>query len=225
MQDTVQQELRLAFTQHGIQAYEKDNALFVPAGSLEIESRVTSISSKSGKQVVCVDVATYSPRLGPKPIVESFAGIGDTHSQAIGAAFLKFLLGTFHVLIEALSDHSCNQNQGEWFDWRQNESSWRVCCGSIISQSELSGEIITKQCGDFFSALEPLYLRQIKIGAHWIRIFVCAFQGKLQTVEVLLDNERWNEAEELALTWDWVTPDAYTTARSFSIALAHENYE
>ncbi len=223
MQETVQQELHLAFTQHGIQAYEKDGALFVPAGALEIESRVTNISSTSGKHVVSVDVVTYSPRLGTKPIVESFAGIGDSPSEAIGLAFLKFMLGTFHVLIEALSDHSCNQNQGEWFDWRLNESSWRVCSGPIISQSEPSGEIITKQCGDFFRALEPLYLRQIKTGTHWIRIFVCAYQGKLHATEVLLDNERWVEAEELAFSWDWVTPDSYTAARSFSIALANQN--
>jgi hypothetical protein len=225
MQETIQQELLQAFTKHGIQTYEKDGVLFVPAGSLEIESRVTTIPSNSGKHVVRVDVATYSSRLGVKPIVESFAGIGDSPSEAVLSAFVKFLLGTFHVLIEALSDHSCNENQGEWFDWRFNEKSWRVCCGPVISQSELSGESITKECSDFFKALEPLYLRHVKSGTHWIRIFVCAFQGKLQKVEVLLDNEPWIEAEDLAWSWGWVTPDAYTTARHFSIALALNRFE
>jgi hypothetical protein len=220
MQENVTHELLLAFNAHGLPAHSEQSDVLVPQANLRLESRVTALPSNTGGYLVRVDVATHSPVVGSTPIVESFAGFGDTDKSAVTGAFGKFLLGTFHVLIECLAGHSCAENQGEWFEWGDSTQRWNVCCGPVITQSEPEGAPISDQCSAFFTALEPILLSKAAHGSHWIRIFVASFHGSVQSMEVLLDNETWPQAEELARSWDWVAPQSYTSARLFAIALA-----
>ncbi len=220
MQDNVQQELLLAFTSHGLAAREVGQSIVVADSGLRVESLVTNQPSPAGGHMVCVEVATYSRRLGATPIVEGFAGFGSTQREAVGMAFGKFLLGTFHILIESLSDHVCEEQQASLLDWQGAPAHWRVYCGPVLSQSEPEGSAIAEQCARFLEALEPLFLKTAGAGSHWLRVFVGAFKGQVQTLEVLLDNERWVDAETFGRSWKWVTPRTYASARVFAVAMA-----
>ena len=84
---------------------------------LILEPRVFDGPPNGHAKIVQLDIIANSPRIAPRFIVESIAGVGSDRSTAAKDAFGKFLLGSFHVLLTALADHSCDSNPAEWLKW------------------------------------------------------------------------------------------------------------
>ena len=183
MSERILEMLRNSFTAHGLPAEREGKALSLSDG-LVVEPRVFAREGVSGMFHVQVDFAIASPRLDGRELLDSFAGIGSSLESAEQNAFEKFLIGSFHVVAEALTTHECGPEQVEWEDWRGAAHGWRVCSGPLLTVSTRE-EAGIEGYPRFFGRLSELYSREVAAGAHWLRVFVGAFDGQLAGSEVL----------------------------------------
>ncbi len=217
MSERILEMLRTTFASHGLSASREAKALALSDG-LVIEPRVFTREGVSGTFQVQVDFAIASPRLDGRELLDSFAGIGGSLESAEQNAFEKFLIGSFHVVVEALTTHECDSEQVEWEDWKGAAHGWRVCSGPLLTLATRE-DVGIEGYPRFHNRLAELYSREVPAGAHWLRVFVGAFDGQLAGSEVLLDGAPWGNAEQLLAEHDWVFPEGYASARHLLIAL------
>jgi hypothetical protein len=208
--------LQFTLEAHGVAFRSSDVSVSLDGSDLTLEPRVFERRAGDGGYLVQLDILAYSEILGSRFINESIAGFGDSLEEAEKNAFGKFLIGPFHVLLTALANHNCDNNPAEWAKWGQVESQWSVCEGPAVTHGSDSGRDALKL---FYPELEKLLISTQSREVHWIRTFVSSFSGKLQAVEVLLDNEPWPDAIELVGRFDWKPDQAYGSIRHFLIAI------
>lgn len=221
MKNDVQPELLMAFTSHGVDAHMADQVVHVPAGALRVSSHVVLQQADATGEFIVLHVAVHFERLGARPLVESFVGLGSTRTEAVMAAFEKFLKGTFHVLLETLCGPDCDESQGEWASWPSpSNRPWQVCRTFLVTSSDDNGSVMCRQAADFVDRLGATLAADLAPDRiHWFRVFVGACAGEIMGLEVLLDNETWAGGQALAGEWDWVRPSAYTCVRVFAVCL------
>lgn len=216
MNSRVAEMLHMALEAHGIVS-TIDGAVVRMAGGSDVtfEPRVFDGPPNERARIIQLDIVVRSPRIAPRCIVESMAGIGADQVEAERVAFGKFLMGPFHVLLTALADHTCESNPADWLVWQNSASSWRICDGPLIIQGGTSSTAYSA----FIGELEKLFLTAASRDVHWVRIFVGSFQGQQAGADALLDNEPWPEALALLNRWEWDFPQEYRALRHFFIAL------
>ncbi|MER8448712.1 DUF6348 family protein [Mesorhizobium sp. M1428] len=130
-----------ALIAHGIDAIRREQDVTLQSRQLRFEAEVFETGS-NGRLVL--EIYIFSPLLDVQPVIESFAGFGDTREEELNQAFEKFIRGVFHVAIEGLADHVCDDIQAEveiwqrssarWNIWRNN-ARWKIYGGPVISQA------------------------------------------------------------------------------------------
>ena len=123
--------LQASFADHGI-ACERRASLIEATDGLTIEPRVFPREDVRGTAQVQVDFAIESPRLKGVPLVDSFAGVGNTRDEAETNAAGKFLQGSFHAIASALTSHDRKPEQVEWQERTVGDQAWRVCAGPVL---------------------------------------------------------------------------------------------
>src|SRR5690348_16076713 len=98
---------------HGVGCTRQGQKLRAQDG-LTLEARVVTRPRVNDLAQVQVDFVVESPRLTGLPMLDSFAGVGASPLEAQQNAFAKFMQGSFHVLLEALTTHRCDSEQVEW---------------------------------------------------------------------------------------------------------------
>jgi hypothetical protein len=189
----------------------------VDGGNLWIRPDVYVKTENDNFTSAVLELTVVSHLIGDKAIREAFAGSGSTVESATGEAFGKFLLGTFHVLIEALTSHTCESAQAEIEHWGSIDGGWRVFSGPQITQHS-SGSLLSTDYGAFFSRFQVLFESEVASGPHWVRVFLAAFEEKVIGGEVLLNNERWEAAERLLFEFPWKCAREYQSIRHFMLA-------
>lgn len=209
--------LHSALEAHGVaSSIEGGSVRLIGDAGLVLEPRMFDGPPNDHAKLIQLDIVAYSPRIAPRFIVESMAGIGSDRSTAEHDAFGKFLLGPFHVLLTALADHSCEANPAEWLKWGNGPACWRVCDGPLLIHG--TGQKTTTY-PEFVEQLQELFLDTASHDVHWVRVFVASFGRKLTGADVLLDNERWAEGAALLEKWNWAFPEEYRSLRHFFVAL------
>jgi hypothetical protein len=220
MSEAVLGYLERAFVEHGISARRDGPAVI--AGETIVLTADSHAQSRSDHNVVIqLDITSRTAALGETPLIDSFGGIGDDFEEAVRNAFSKFLLGSFHVLAEALIDHQCDETQVEWLNWSNGKDSWRVCCGPILTQATGQATLSPGFEG-YLTKLESAFAASAAPGPHWLRIFVGYLDGKMIGSEVVMDGEDWTLAQDLMARHDWAPGDRYQTLRNLIIALPGE---
>ncbi|MCA0393076.1 MAG: DUF6348 family protein [Proteobacteria bacterium] len=202
---------------HGIRAAFADGSFSLPSG-LRLTPLVHEMDSVQGQHAVSLEILAESPLLGRDLVSECFAGFASTQTEAINQAFGKFLLGTFHVLIEALTDHKCSECQAELEHWSGQSGSWTVFSGPLLSQHS-SQSVLTPTYSAALETLQYEFEQTQPSGPHWIRVFVAAYHDSLQATEVLLDNELWAQGVEMVTRQDWQPSNEYQSIRHFLLAM------
>lgn len=209
--------LHSALEAHGVaSSIDGSRVRLLDGTHLELEPRVFDGPPNEHSTIVQLDVVAYSPRIAPRYIVESMAGLGADRSAAERDAFGKFLLGSFHVLLTALADHSCESNPAEWLHWQRNGAAWRICDGPLLVYGTGSKET---SYAEFIPKLQELFVGSVSPGSHWVRVFVASFNRTKAGADVLLDNEPWPEGAALLNGWDWGFPEEYRSLRHFFVAV------
>jgi hypothetical protein len=208
--------LQSALEAHGVASVIDGGCVRLLGADLALEPRVFDGPDNAQSKIVQLDVLAHSPRVAPRCIVESMAGLGSDRSAAERDAFGKFLLGSFHVLLTALADHSCASNPAEWLHWQGKKRAWRICDGPLLVQS--SGSKSTTY-PEFMEKLQELFVDSVSPSVHWVRVFVGSFRRQMTGADVLLDNEPWPEGAALLSSCDWGFPEEYRSLRHFFVAV------
>jgi hypothetical protein len=217
MSQFVTSAIAAAFRAHGIATREAQSCVNV--GDLQIRAFTRMGPRHSSSVTIQLDVVTEAPGLGPaSPIVDSFAGVGSTELDAEKNAFGKFLLGSFHVLAEALSPHQCDSEQVEWERWKSQQLAWRVCSGPLLTYA--TRECRTKgQYADVWQRIQQQFQSDAQHGPHWGRVFVGFLNGDLIGCEALLNGREWAEGAKILREAPWAASADYESLRHFFIAL------
>jgi hypothetical protein len=214
-----------ALIAHGMDAVRREQDVTLPSRQLRFEAELFE-TDPQGRLVL--EIYIFSPLLDVQPVIETFAGSGDTREQELNQAFEKFLRGVFHVAIEGLADHVCDDMQAEveiwqrssasWKIWRNN-AGWKIYSGPVISQSTTGPCSLSRGYPAFYAKLEKLFTASVPPGSHSVRTFLAGLNGKPISAEVLLDNAVWQEGQNLAVSHDWEYGDGYQAIRQFTLAL------
>lgn len=127
------------------------------------------------------------------------------------------LLGTFHVLIEGLTSHSCQEEQAEIEHWTGTNSAWTVYSGPLLTNHSGDSTLCAAYPA-FIAQLTSLFKAKVPSGPHWVRVFLGAYDDKVQATEVLLDNETWEQGQSLLAAQEWPCTGV-PTVRHFILAL------
>jgi hypothetical protein len=217
MSELLLEYLQTSFGDHGIGS-ERRAGLIQATDGLTVEPRVSARDDVRGTAQVQVDFAIGSPRLEGVPLIDSFAGVGNTRDDAERNAAGKFLQGSFHVIAAALTDNSSNASQVEWDDRSAGDRAWRVCSGPVLMVASREGARIAGAT-DFFPRLIALFVEKMSPGPHWMRVFLGALDGKHMGSEVLVDGEVWTTGQQLLDEHAWTYPAGYASLRHLLIAL------
>lgn len=126
---------------------------------------------------------------------------------------------SFHVVLDALSDHKCTECRSEIEHWDGKEAAWKVHAGSLLTQYS-GASLFTETYGAHaWPALRQLFEQTQTEGIHWISVFVAGFQDQIQEIDVLLDNEPWPEANTLLAEQPWRVGKEFESARHFVLAM------
>ena len=209
--------LQASLAAHGLGCQRAGGTIRAQDG-LTLEPRVFPREAVQGTAQTQVDFVIESPRLQGVPILDSFAGVGDTAENAEKNAAGKFLQGSFHVIVEALTTHSCDSEQVEWEEWSGTGHGWRVCSGPLLLIASREGARISG-FEEFFPQLNTLFSQSMAAGPHWMRVFLGTLGGKHTGSEVLVDGEIWAAGQALLDAHAWVYPEGYASFRHLLIAL------
>ena len=213
-----------ALIAHGMDAVRREQDVMLQSRQLRFEAEVF----ETGSDRLVLEIYIFSPLLDVQPVIESFAGFGDTREEELNQAFEKFLRGVFHVAIEGLADHVCDNMQAEveiwqrssasWKIWQKN-ARWKIYGGPVISQATTELCSLTPNYPAFYAKLEKLFTASVRPGSHFVRTFLAGLNGTLVSAEVLLDNAVWTEGQNLAVSHDWNYGDGYQAIRQVILAL------
>ncbi|MEO8063366.1 MAG: DUF6348 family protein [Pseudomonadota bacterium] len=209
--------LQSGFADHGIGCERRSGVIHATDG-LTVEPRVSRREDVRGTAQVRVDFAIDSPLLAGVPLVDSFAGVGNTPDEAERNAAGKFLQGSFHVVAAALTSHDGDGGQVEWEDRSAGNNAWRVCNGPVLTVASREGARI-EGSAEFFPRLNTLFIENMTSGPHWMRVFLGALDGKHMGSEVLVDGAVWAPGQQLLDEHTWVYPAGYASLRYLLIAL------
>lgn len=187
--------------------------------SIKIEKFIRRLEPELATLVLQVTVRAAI--LGENEIIECFAGIGGTVEEAEKDAFNKFLMGSFHVILEALVPHSCSHAQAEIEIWKSPLAAWRVYSGPLLSQHS-STSVLSPDYGAMLNTIQTLFERSQSKQPHWVRFFIGVSGGTVRGGEVLLDNETWETAEKELFDFPWKTSAEYQSLRHFLLAIPLE---
>ncbi|RVD72594.1 MAG: hypothetical protein EOS58_22055 [Mesorhizobium sp.] len=181
--DKVLDMIHGALIAHGIDAVRRDQDVLLQSRQLRFEAEV--FEAEAGRLVL--EIYIFSPLLDVQPVIESFAGFGDTREQELNQAFEKFLRGVFHVAIEGLADHVCDNMQAEvevwqqsspcWKIWQKNVR-WKIYGGPVISQATTELNSLNRGYPTFYAKLEKLFIASVSPGSHFVRTFFCSLERR-----------------------------------------------
>lgn len=218
MSERACESVLVAVQAHGLACVSHGDYFEVDAGNLWIRPDVYVKEENAAHVRVVLEVTAVSHLIGDEPIREAFAGSGVSIEAATTQAFGKFLLGSFHVLIEGLTSHRCESAQAEIEQWGSDDGGWTVYSGPLLTQHS-SGSLIGPDFAAFFSQLQVLFESEVLPGPHWVRVFLGVMDGEIAGGEVLLDNRTWEPAQRMLFEFPWRCSQEYQTLRHFMLAL------
>jgi hypothetical protein len=205
--------VREAAVSHGLPVEDTAHGILVQ-GDLLLDARVFTHDAVRDVVHLVVEFYARSSRLGSRELVETFSGLGNSAETAIRNGFGKFLMSTFHVLIEALLDHQCDQPQAEIEHWGAGERSWTAYVGPTLVQH--GGESSLQAVyGPWVDSMKAMFESRAPAGPHWLRVFICSHDGEIVGGEVMLDNEPWDEAYASLRKQEWQCGADYQSLRHF----------
>lgn len=135
MIETVNAAICAALAGHGVEFQRAGDVVLVESGKLRLCAQVHQQEFETA--TVTLEILATSEVLNFQIISECFAGQGDTHDVALKQAFAKFLCCSFHVFLQALTEHQC-ADQVEIERWTGARGLWDVFSGPLIMQSNRS---------------------------------------------------------------------------------------
>lgn len=209
----LQQALEALLKGHGLAAAPYEDWVVVDGRLPGIRATVADPRRQEGRVLLRLDVEVALS--ADEVILESFVGLGEDESAALGNALQNFCVNSFHVFLAAFWNH-VETDQVLVEDWQVGGQAWRAVIGNFGCQS--AGGAPVQVPDAVFPTLESHIKALPLAGAcHWMRSFHCNIDGEETCTEVLLDNAPWPEAQAAVAALDWPRTDGYYSARNFLV--------
>jgi hypothetical protein len=211
--------LASALDAHSVRFRREGGALVLQDAPMSFRGEVQKHTTHPNSVVMQVAFATEAAALDGRVIWNVFAGVGANEDDAIRNAFMKFLLGPFHVLLSALGNHVCAQGSEQWRELSgANGSKWRVCDSPLITQgfenpAAVPFDIVQAQ-------LDRAFADQSLMGVHWVEAFFAFLDGERNALDVQLDGDPWPEGNRIVERWEFQASGRYQSGRYFFVALS-----
>lgn len=198
------------YESHGASACRVENWVAVGDAILLTRGSTHEFSRPRDSIVLRVDFVTlYQGRL----IIEAFAGVGKSHTEALEDACRSFQDCTFHALFSTLLGKPPCQH-ADTDVWTIDGWPRRVTLGLM----RYRGSFPCEQWEALFSGIQ-LFIENagIERGLHWIRLFYSRAPHAETTVEALLDNEPDEKLEAGLGGLPWPEAEAFYSVRLFMV--------
>ena len=214
MEKPVDLMLVQALEAHGIACRLKDEVVTLAGESVHFYARVALRPSNPGRAVALIEFCIAAPQLEGRLLKTVFAGMGEDRDAAIGNAFTKFLLCPFHVLLSALTGHTCDAGSEEWHTV-PGQIPWDICTSPLLTQGITAGTVPMTSLKE---ELVALLLEGAEPEMHWADVFFAMEDGEQISRDVRRDGAPWPEGDELIANWDWAPSQGFVSGRYFFIA-------
>lgn len=152
-------------------------------------------------------------------MIECFAGVG-VGDAAIADAMQNFCLNSFHVFAVAFWDLP-QDDQVTIEQWEIQGITYQVYLGAMGTRLMSADEFPTLP-EHWFNHYSAEIQKESNLDTlAWFRLFVGNNQGKL-TIEVLRNNDIWEEAQNAMHQLDWVQTEGYYSIRQFLILVENK---
>src|SRR5260370_9811463 len=200
----VSQPILQLFKAHGIDCREKGDWLEFPNRSIKASGVIVEESNH--------EPDTHSVQLdfqmeldSGENLTESFAGIGESRDKAIKDAVDNFALNSFPVIMAAFftpQDNPVKIKNVRIENWSIEGTERRVVIGPIGMQGKAPDSSNTPL--DWFKQIEEkLKSTHLFAGTHWISIYYGQIDNHPLKLEVLVNNEVWEQMQKELATIDW----------------------
>ncbi|NRD43611.1 DUF6348 family protein [Corallococcus exiguus] len=210
-QTSANEQLEEILRAHDLPIQEEGEWLRVSPRGPRLQATFTDTRTEPGLCTRRLDVC-LEPWTG-RWVVESVAGVGKTEEEALNDALMNFARASLHVLLAAFvrppDDHVTVET------WQVGGIDRRVILGNIITRGDSPGpQLVEPWLNAFESALRSLPLAS---GTHWVRVYYAQREEKRMALEVLLDNEPWQELADLLETAPWPAAPGFLSRRLFLV--------
>lgn len=220
------QTLAALFEAHGIPTCEETGALFFSEyPDFRAEAEIFRESQVSDGHSLQLDIRFD---LAPgRQIIESFAGLGITPEDALQDAFQNFARCSLPVLLAALFNHSHPSVVVE--EWQIGGEKRHIVIGDLtIKTLHPKSDLETLQ-----STLNTLWATQVEpqikhlvLGpeTHWVRVYFAQNHGKHVVLEVLRNNQDWDELKTPLTSLAWPLHQDFYSCRIFFMVLGAKGH-
>jgi hypothetical protein len=201
------------FQAHGIDCQQQGEWIVFPKHAAKICGVVgREWEPKQGTYTVQLDVRV-SLDSGHR-IIEAFGGFGDTKEKAIADGIQNFTLNSFHVILASFFDPQDDQVTIE--DWTIGGQERQVIIGPMGMRGTPPDP--ANPSTEWFKQFEgKLKAKKIPPGLHWIRVYYGQIDNQAKELEVLLDNEIWQEMQQDLATISWPKGKEFFSIRVFLV--------
>ncbi len=215
--DDLNPQLLELLQRHGIEARRAGGGVQVLAQpDVFLDSRVQH-RQQNGLFLSQLDVRLIAAGV---QIVECFADVGQSLEKARSNNLENFARNSLHPLIAGFFDHPAADIDIEM--WEIGSHTYRVYLGNYGVKSNVGA--IDNIPTDLISRLES-FIRQLDLheAYHWVRWFVSAHNGALDTVEFMVDNQPLKAGEEMLRSVAWPQKEGFYSVRHFVLLKRNEN--
>jgi hypothetical protein len=180
-----------------------------------IDARLFVHPAPPGMVMSQVDFAVTHPALATGRLVESFAGHGPTWRAAVGRAVGTFERGSLHPIVNGLLRPGSAADQVQRERYEHPGGPFDLVLGAQLSY--LTDRPVPSVGPLLDRLLDVLRERELARAVHSLRVFTAYRDGRLQTNEVLLDNEPWPAGEAVVADSPAPLPDGAVAVRTFTL--------
>jgi hypothetical protein len=205
---------------HGVATERHGPTLVVPGTPYRAEAEIVTDRVHAQAHSIQLDVRL---QLSPdRCLIESFGGLGDTRTEAVGDAFSNFARGSLHVLLRSFLVLTSDDEQVTVESWSIDGTPRTVVIGNVLLRGRAPEEV--RNPTEWFNVLEAaIRSSPLSPEAHWIRFYYAQSGGQELATEALLDNEPWYSLVESMRAFPWPASEAFYSARLFLVVQAEQS--
>lgn len=193
--------IRMLFEGHGVTTRPIDEGFFIPGPGIVVQAEIFSENGPASQ----LDVRLILP--DGQLLIESVGGF------ELVDLVDNFARSSFHVLLRALVKAGADE-QVDVETWTVNGVEYRAYLGPVTHRGETQAAVPT----DWFTLFESSIRNATLTGdLHWIRLYYAQMNNETMDVEVLLDNETWDELQTTMRAYDWSRRETFYSVRMFMI--------
>jgi hypothetical protein len=199
------------FLSHQFPCSMSDGWICAESGALAAQARMPVVHLAKNTVTIQIEIEVVTAHR--ERIIESYAGVGKTMSQAIGDALDAFCNGSFHAILSGVTSQPCTHCTVE--PWVIDGRTRWIFLGPTVTRGTVP--TVYPFPRQWFTIMERhIKASRLVSGMHWVRIYHAENEGSAgSTSEVLVDNEVAPALQSHLESLPWPATDKFYSIRVF----------